>query len=46
MSFVQRKATTAQSKYSVESFAEKREFSDDLMATVQMEDIPPELVLN
>ena len=47
MNFVQRKATTAKSKYSVENFAEKkREFLDDLVATVQMEDIPPELVLN
>ena len=47
MNFVQRKATTAKSKYSVENFAEKkREFLDDLVATVQMENIPPELVLN
>ena len=47
MNLVQRKATTAKSKYSVENFAEKkREFLDDLVATVQMEDTPPELVLN
>ena len=47
MNFVQRKATTAKSKHSVENFAEKKkEFLGDLVATVQMEDIPPELVLN
>ena len=46
VNFVQRKATTVKSKDSVENFAEKREFFDDLVATVQMEDITPELVLN
>ena len=46
MIFVQSKATRAKSKHSVENFAEKREFLDDLVTTVQLEDIPPELVLN
>lgn len=47
MNFVQRKATTAKGKYSIENFAEKKaEFLDDLVTTVQMEDVPPELVLN
>ena len=46
MNFVQSKATTAKIKHSVENFAEKREFLDDLVATVQMEDIPPELVFS
>ena len=47
MNFVQRKATTAKGKYSLESFAEnKTEFLNDLVTTVQMEDVPPELVLN
>ena len=47
MNFVQRKATTAKVKYSLENFAEKKaEFLDDLVTTVQMEDVPPELVLN
>ena len=47
MNFVQRKATTAKGKYLLENFAEKKaEFLDDLVTTVQMEDVPPELVLN
>jgi len=47
MNFIQRKATTAKGKYSLENFAEKRkEFLDDLVVTVQMEDVPPELILN
>ena len=47
MNFIQRKATTAKGKYSLENFAVKKaEFLDDLVTTVQMEDVPPELVLN
>ena len=47
MHFVQRKATTAKGKDSLENFAEKkREFLDDLVTSVQMEEVPPELVLN
>ena len=47
MHFVQRKATTAKGKDSLENFAKKkREFLDDLVTTVQMEEVPPELVLN
>ena len=47
MKFVQRKATTAKSKHSVENFASvKRIFLDDLVDTVTMEEIPPELILN
>ena len=45
MNFVQRKATTAKSKYSVKTLL-KKEFLDDLVAIVQMEDISPEVVLN
>ena len=47
MGFVQSKPTTAKSKFSVENFAtKKKEFLDDLVTTVEMEEIPPELILN
>ena len=44
MNFVQRKATTAKSKYAIADFdCVKRE---SVVATVEMEEIPPELILN
>ena len=47
MNYVQRKGTTAKSKYSEVKFAEKKkEFLEELRATVEMEEIPPELILN
>ena len=47
MNFVQRKATTAKSKLADVNFKEKRkEFLDDLVSIVELEEIPPELVLN
>ena len=47
MSFVQRKATTSLSKYSVSDFAEvKKSFLASVVETVNMEEIPPELILN
>ena len=47
MVFVQRKPTTVKSKFSVENFtARRKEFLDDLVTTVEMEEIPPELILN
>lgn len=47
MKFVQRKSTTAKSKYTIDDFdGVKREFLDSVVDTVLMEDIPPELVLN
>ena len=47
MNYVQRKGTTAKAKYSEINFAEKkREFLDKLIAIVEMEEIPPELILN
>ena len=47
MKFVQRKATTAQSKYAVANFLEvKKTFLDEVFATVEMEEIPPDLILN
>ena len=47
MNYVQRKGTTAKSKYSEVNFAEKKkEFLEELRATVEMEEIPPELILN
>ena len=47
MKFVKRKATTAKSKYTVEKFAEVKEsFLNDVNATVDFEEIPPELILN
>ena len=45
--YVKRKATTAKSKYEVEKFKElKRAFLNDVKITVEMEDIPAELILN
>ena len=42
MNFVQRKVTTAKSKYAITDFdCVKREF---VVATVEMEEIPPELI--
>ena len=47
MKFVKRKATTAKSKLTVENFAQvKTDFLEKLIAIVEMEKIPPELVLN
>ena len=47
MGFVQRKATTAKGKYSPEKFtAEKRKFLDEVVLTVEQEEIPPELIIN
>ena len=47
MNFVKRKATEAKSKHTVENFAELKQcFLDDVVATVSMEEIPPELILN
>ena len=47
MGFVQRKAITSNSKYTVENFSEVREvFLNDMMAVVVMAEVPPELILN
>jgi len=47
MNFVQRKSTTAKSKDTSASFAERKQsFLNDVVATVTMENIPPELILN
>ena len=47
MGFVQRRATTAKSKYSLQNFTEKkREFLTDLVSIVVMEEIPPQLIFN
>lgn len=47
MKFVKRRATTSKSKFSPENFAQlKADFLDDLSSIVELEDIPPELVLN
>lgn len=47
MKFVKRKATTSKSKYSdVNLLALKRSFLEDVVTTVQMEEIPPELIMN
>ena len=47
MQFVQRKVTTAKSKYTIENFSElKQQFLQDVVTTVSMEGIPPELILN
>ena len=47
MNFVQRKATTAKSKETKADFAERKSsLLADMAATVTMEEIPPELILN
>ena len=47
MNFVNRKVTTSKSKHSVADFKRLKEaFLNDVVTTVQMEEIPPELVLN
>ena len=43
----ERKATTAKSKYKPSYFDDlKKDFLDELDATVKLEEIPPELILN
>lgn len=47
MKFVMRRATTSKSKYSdIDLSALKSRFLDDVVTTVQMEEIPPELIMN
>ena len=47
MKFVQRKATTVKSKETKADFAERKSsFLAEVAATVTMEEIPPELILN
>ena len=47
MNFVKRKVTTAKSKHAVVEFERlKEEFLQEVVATVEMEEIPSELVLN
>ena len=47
MKFVKRKATTAKSKLSSTDFAQaKKDFLESVVTTVEMEEIPPELILN
>lgn len=47
MKFERRKVTTAKSKYSNADFTElKKEFLYNVLTTIEMEEIPPELVLN
>jgi hypothetical protein len=47
MSFVKRRASTAKSKHSIADFAElKQSFLNDVVTTVPMENIPPELIMN
>ena len=47
MGFVQRKPTTSKGKYSMENFsALKKSFLDDVVTIIEMEEIPPELILN
>ena len=47
MKFVQRKVTTAKSKHATAEFHQlKEQFLKEVVATVQMEEIPPELILN
>ena len=47
MNFVKRKVTTAKSKHAVAEFQRlKEEFLQDVVTTVEMEEIPSELILN
>ena len=47
MNFVKRKVTTAKSRYAVTEFERlKEEFLQDVVTTVEMEEIPSELILN
>ena len=47
MKFVQRKVTTAKSKHTIADFTRlKEQFLQDVVAMVEMEEIPPELILN
>ena len=47
MKFVKRKVTTAKSKHATAEFHQLREqFLKEVVATVQMEKFPPELILN
>ena len=47
MNFVQRKVTTSKSKHSVANFKLLKEaFLQDVVTTVEMEEIPPHLILN
>ena len=47
MKFVKRKVTTNKSKHSVADFVTmKKDFFSDVVSTVEMEEILPELVLN
>ena len=44
---MKRKVTTAKSKYAVAEFQHlKEEFLQDVLTTVEMEEIPSELILN
>ena len=47
MRFVKGKATTAKSKHGIEKFSKvKQSFLNDVKATVEVEQISPELILN
>lgn len=47
MGFVQRKPTTSKGKYDMEDFhTRKASFLDDVVSTVEMEEIPPEMIFN
>ena len=47
MNFIQRKVTTAKNKYAIADFDQlKTEFLEDVVATVEMEEIPLELILS
>ena len=46
MKFVQKKGTTAKSKYTVENFVEvKKAFLQDVVSVVAMEEVPAGLIL-
>ena len=47
MNFIKRKMTTAKSWYSISDFGRlKEEYLKEVVTMVEMEEIPPELILN
>ena len=47
MKFVRRKATTVTSRFSSEEFSKlQSQFPNDVVTVVEIEEIPPELILN
>ena len=46
INFVKRKVTTTKSKHAVAEFNRLKDFLQDVVTTVEMEEIPPKCILN